>query len=317
MLRLVDLAEPGSPSAGEALIELLASPINPADLLLARGQYGAKVVFPAVAGMEGVCRVIAAGSGVASIRPGDIVVALGGGGAWQERRLVQAVDLTPLPAGIDVDQAAMLGVNPATAALLLETVPLVAGDWIIQSGASSATGHYVAALARTRGLRSINLVRRPEAVAGVCDAGGDVVLVENRPDRRVGGLAEAARAETGGAAIRLALDCVAGPTTLALAGVLAEGGVIVVFGGMSGQPSWIGVQHLVFRGITLRGFWLRSALAALSSDAKRALYGRLIDLVTNGTLRATIAARYPLDRIGEALARSAAGARGGKVLLTA
>jgi len=316
VLRLVDLPEPAPPGAGEVLIAMLASPINPADLLLARGQYHAEVRFPAVAGMEGMCRVVGVGPEASPIQVGDLVLAPDGG-VWRERQVVRAAELTVLPAGIDVRQAAMLGVNPATAALMLDTAPLAPGDWIIQSGASSATGQYVAQLAHARGLRTVNLVRRAETAAAVREAGGDVVLVENQLSGGLGGLADAVRTATGGAPIRLALDCIAGPMTLALANAVAEGGVIVVFGGMSGQPSWIGVQHLIFRGITLRGFWLRSALAALSQQAKQALYANLADLVAKGTLRADIAAVFPLTRIGEAVSRSMASARGGKVLLTA
>jgi NADPH:quinone reductase-like Zn-dependent oxidoreductase len=316
VLRLTERPDPGAPGSHEALLELVASPINPADLLDARGQYGSERQLPCVAGMEGACRVLAVGTAVGHLTAGDLVLSPLGE-VWQQRRVVAAEHLVALPRSIDPEQAAMVSINPATAALMLETVmPLAAGDWIIQSGASSATGMLIAALACECGLRSVNLVRRRQSAAPVKEAGGTTVLVEGEIRGGLSGLAAAARAATEGAPIRFALDCIAGATTMALASTLAPGGVLVVYGGMSGQPSWIAPPHLIFRDLTLRGFWLTRALAALAPERRHAVYDRLIALVAAGKLRAEVAARYPLAAIGEALARNAASPRGGKVLLT-
>ena len=122
--------------------------------------------------------------------------------------LADARRLVALPAGADPLQLSMLTVNPATAALLLsEFVALQPGDWVVQNAANSAVGGYLVQLARARGLRTVNVVRRDGAVAAVQAAGGDVVLVDGDDlHRRVKAAIEAA----GGNLPRLAIDAVGG-----------------------------------------------------------------------------------------------------------
>ena len=85
---------------------------------------------------------------------------------------------------------------------------------------------------------------------------------------------------------------------------------------MSGKPCHVAPSSLVFRDITLRGFWLVKWLRDASRDAQRALYGELTRLVASGALRARIHATYPVERISEAVAAAHAGERDGKILVT-
>ena len=62
-----------TPQAGEVLLEMLAAPINPSDVLTLTGQYGMLPPLPAVGGNEGVGRVAAVGSGVTSVEVGQRV----------------------------------------------------------------------------------------------------------------------------------------------------------------------------------------------------------------------------------------------------
>ncbi|MFW5816141.1 MAG: alcohol dehydrogenase catalytic domain-containing protein, partial [Wenzhouxiangella sp.] len=75
----VDLADPGS---GEVLVEVLASPINPSDLLTLTGQYGILPDLPATAGNEGVGRVVEVGTKVQGLSPGQTVLLPLGCGTW-------------------------------------------------------------------------------------------------------------------------------------------------------------------------------------------------------------------------------------------
>ena len=85
---------------------------------------------------------------------------------------------------------------------------------------------------------------------------------------------------------------------------------------MSGEPCRVAPRSLIFRDITLRGFWLAKWFRNSSHDAQRALYGELTQLVASGALHARIQATYPVDRIQEAVAAANAGARDGKILVT-
>src|SRR5690606_38605880 len=195
---------------------------------------------------------------------------------------------------------AMLTVNPPTAALLLsEFVTLAPGDWVIQNAANSGVGGYLVQLARLRGFKTVSVVRRESAVEAVRNEGGDVVLVDG-PD-----LAKRVREATGGAAIRLGIDAVGGPATDRLAACLAEGGIVVNYGMMSGEPCQVSPSAIVFRDVSLRGFWLAKWFRSATPAQQMALFGELTGLIASGKLHARIAATYDLTQIREAVAAAA------------
>ena len=297
-------------AAGQALVAMLASPINPSDVLTLTGDYGRLPPLPAIGGNEGVGRITALGEGVTGLSVGQSVLLPIGAGTWVTHLVTDARRLVPLPEGADAQQLSMLTVNPATASLLLsEFVPLAAGDWVIQNVANSGVGGYLVQLAKRRGLRTVNLVRRSSAVAAVQADGGDVVLVDGDDiDQRV-------KDATGGAAIQLAIDAVGGAATDRLARCLAEGGTLVNYGMMSGEPCQVAPASFVFRDITLKGFWLAKWFRDASREAQRALYAELTQLVASGALHARIHATYPVARIQDAVAAANAGERDGKILV--
>src|SRR6202045_4461398 len=101
---------------------------------------------------------------------------------WVQRRRVRGEDAIPIGAGVDLAQAAMLRINPATAQLLLEDpVALAPGDWVIQNVANSAVGRHLIVLAKARGVRTVNVVRRDDVAAELKALGADAVLVDG-PD---------------------------------------------------------------------------------------------------------------------------------------
>ena len=156
-----------------------------------------------------------------------------------------------MPADADPQQLAMLAINPPTAALLLsEYVDLQPGEWAVQNAANSGVGRWVIAFAKTRGLKTVNIVRCPELVAELEAIGGDVVVVDSPdvPDR--------IKAAVGRAELRLALDGVSGPATGVLAATLSPRGALVSFAAMSEGPMSISPLDVIFKPLTIRGFWL-------------------------------------------------------------
>src|SRR5260221_13646559 len=80
---------------------------------------------------------------------------------------------------IDHLKLSMIGINPATAYLLLNRyVSLMPGDWLGQTAANSAMGQYIIALAKLAGVRTLNIVRREEAAEQVRQFGGDRVVLQ-------------------------------------------------------------------------------------------------------------------------------------------
>ncbi len=295
---------------GEVLVEVLAAPINPSDVLTLTGHYGMLPPLPAVGGNEGMGRVLETGSDVRTLVAGQRVLLPIGVGTWRTHLVADARALVPLPNSGEPAQIAMLAVNPPTAALLLsEFVTLVPGEWVVQNAANSAVGTYLVQLARLRGFNTVNVVRREAAAAAAREAGGDVVLVDGDD------LCKRVRDATGGAAIRLAIDAVGGGATERLAQCLAPGGVVVNYGAMSGDACKLSPASLIFRDISLRGFWLARWYQQENASRRAALFGELAALIADGTLSTRIAATYPIERIKEAIAAAAAGERDGKIVL--
>ncbi|WP_394830466.1 zinc-dependent alcohol dehydrogenase family protein [Pendulispora rubella] len=303
-LKFTEVPEPPPPGPGEVLVAMLFAPLDFSDLLVARGIYPVPLTLPSVIGNEGVGRVMAVGRGVTHVKAGDRVLAPLHGLTWAERALYPADRLFALPVGGDARQLAMAGINPPTAALLLsEYVDLKPGDWVVQNAANSGVGRSVIAFAKKRGLHTINLVRRPELVPELQAAGGDVVLVDG-PDAPA-----YVKGAIGAASPRLGLDAIAGPSTQSLIRLLGPGGTAVLYSQLSREPAALDGRDLIFRRITVRGFWQGAPeFAAKLPAAMR----EGAELIIAGQIQVPIAGVYPLSAIKEAVAHAE---RGGKVLL--
>jgi NADPH:quinone reductase-like Zn-dependent oxidoreductase len=303
-LKFVDIPAPEAPGPNQVLIGIEFSPVNPSDLLVARGIYAVRPALPSVIGNEGVGRVLAVGPGVKNVKVGDRVVAPLSSFTWRERMLTSADGLFALPPDADPQQLSMLAINPPTAALLLsEYVDLKPGEWVVQNSANSAVGRWVIAFAKARGLKTVNIVRRPELVAELKAIGGDVVVVDS-PD-----VSKEIKAAIGKAEIRLALDGVSGPASGVLASTLSPHGTLVSYAAMSSKPISISPLDVIFKPLTVRGFWLGHPETAAKSAPTIA---QAAEMIASGRVRIPVAATYPLSSIKEAVAHAV---RGGKILL--
>ena len=227
--RCADVPDVGDPGPDEVVFDVLAFPINPADMWFCRGSYRLRPPLPATPGAECVGRVAAVGDAVKHVKKGDLVINLQREN-WTQRRKVKGDDAIPLPAGIDLRQAAMVRINPPTAALMLsDFVELTPGDWVIQNVANSAVGRLLIVLARQRGLRTVNVVRRAELADELKALGGDIVIVDGDD------LAQRVAAQTAEARIMLGVEAIGGAATGRLADCLATDGTLVHYGSMSGE----------------------------------------------------------------------------------
>lgn len=305
VLKVIEVESPAL-GDGEARAQVLRAPINPSDLIQIAGEYGVKPQLPAVAGNEGIGRVVEVNGSELSV--GQLVLLPTGAGTWVSEVVAPASHFIPLPEG-DVDQLSMLLVNPATAFLLLqEFVDLQQGDWVIQSAANSGVGGYVVQLCKARGINLINVVRRETAVDGLRQLGAEHVLVDGTDlSRRV--------RQISGGRMRLALDAVAGETFGRLAETLERGGTIVNYGAMSMQPAQMAAGAMIFSDITARGFWLVNWFEKVSKSKRMETYQELTKLVLTGALHAPIDRHFALEDVADAAAYTWAGKRSGKVLL--
>ncbi len=304
----IEAPELGPPSPGEIVFDVLAFPINPADLSFCRGNYRLHPTLPATPGAECVGRVRAVGAGVGTLKQGDFVISMQREN-WVQARRIRADDAVPIPAGLDLAQAAMLRINPATAQLLLEDhVALKSGDWVIQDVANSAVGRHLIVIAKSRGVRTINVVRRDDVAGELRALGADAVLRDG-PD-----LAERVPQAAGGAPIRLGIDAISGEACRRIGDCVGEGGVLVNYGGLSNQDPAIS-RATLGRGVSLTGFNLGRGLAKRSRERVRALYADLAGKLRDGVLSAPIDSLYSIDDIDKALAHAQRDGRHGKVLV--
>src|ERR1700745_1184143 len=205
-LKIVEVSEPSAPSAGKGLVRMEYAPIAYSDLLLANGVYLLNPKLPSVIGAEGAGIVEAIGPGVTSIKPGDRVTIPFGTFTWSEKVLAPARGLFVVPPSVDAKTASMLNINPTTAVLLLdEIVDLKPKDWIVLNAANSQVARCLIAIAKSRDLNLVGIVRRSELIPEVKELGVDFVGVESLE------LPKQIQIATGGMPISLGLDAVGGP----------------------------------------------------------------------------------------------------------
>lgn len=310
VLRLADLADE-PPGPGEVVVGIEAAAMHVADLRTVQGAPGFRFPLPRTPGFEGVGRVLRLGPGVRDLAVGDRVFPPSGSGTFRQELRVAAGRCMPAPEGA-AGQLALLTINAPTAWVLLrDYTELAPGDWLVQNGANSSCGRFVASLAREAGVRTVNVVRRPEVMRELAALGAEVVLLDG-PD-----LAERVLHATGGIEPRLGVDCVAGEATHRIAQCLAPGSTVVSYGAMSGERCQMDFYLMFRKDIRLVGMSFRRELEKRPRDEVEAIYRRLAERMADGRLVARIAATYPLALWREAFAHAArTGAdRDGKVIL--
>jgi len=303
-LKMVEVSEPNTPSANEALVRMEYAPIAYSDLLLANGVYFLNPKLPAVIGGEGAGVVDAIAPGVTSIKVGDRVTIPFGTFTWSEKVLAPVQGLFVVPPSIDAKTASMLNINPTTAVLLLdEFAKLKSQDWIILNAANSQVARCLIAIAKSRDLNIAGIVRRSDLIPEVKELGVNFAGVES-PE-----LPKQIQSATGEMPIFLGLDAVGGPATATIASVLSAGAHLVVYAALSGLPIHVPQGDLIGKRLKIHGFWMyyeeylpkiRAALTAAT------------EVVASGKLTLPITTTYKPSQIKEAVEHAQ---RGGKILL--
>jgi NADPH:quinone reductase-like Zn-dependent oxidoreductase len=315
VLQLRDVPEP-APGRGQVRVRMRASPINPSDVMVVRGRYGRLPTLPAVAGFEGVGVIDAVGSGwlakLRGLKPGRRVAVLNGhGGNWQEAVVISARQVVPVPDDLPDEQVASFFVNPATAlAMTRQVLRVPRGAWLLQTAAGSALGRMVIRLAQHDGFRTINVVRRRDAVDELRRLGADEVLSsadEDVPSR--------VQDITGGAGVPFAIDAVGGPAGLDALRSLGAHGRMLVYGTLSGEPIPLELRTLMAGQKSIEGFWLSEWVRDQGVLAMLRLFRRIIKLLRADVLTTPLGASYPLEDWRKAIQHAEQPGKAGKVLL--
>jgi NADPH:quinone reductase-like Zn-dependent oxidoreductase len=298
------------PGPGQALVRVLLSPVHNHDLWTVRGSYGFKPEMPARAGTEAIGVVAEVGEGVEGLEVGQRVATGGSFGAWAELIVAPAAGLVPVPDGISDEVAAQLVSMPFSAVALVDFLELSEGDWFVQNAANGAVGRLVSQLAEARGVHVLGLVRRADGVAELREQGiGNVVATDDD------GWRDRVREIVGDAPLVAGVDSVGGRAAGDVVSLLAEDGVLVVFGAMASPTLEIASGDVIFKQVVIKGFWGSKVFPAMERQKRARLMGEIVTGIASGALTLPVERVYALEEIADAARANQAPGRRGKILL--
>jgi NADPH:quinone reductase len=314
-LRLGETEDP-APGPNQILLRPRFAALNPADAFLAQAMYPAKPALPHILGRDGAGEVVAVGSGVTNVRPGDIVgilrcdVGVEVWGTLAEKVLVPAESVEPLPQGWSMEQmtAAPLVYLTAWQALTQwndPPAPLQAGSVLLVTGASGGVGTASVQLGKALGLKVVALSRSAEKGARLKELGADFVFDPADPNLRK--LVSAAIAPQ---KVDLAVDNVGNALFNQIIALLGHGGRISVVGRSGGAVPEFNTATLFFRRNRIGGV----AVSDYSSAAAHTAWTQITELLNAHGQRPVIDKVFPFEDVKAAFARLAEGPMG-KVLV--
>lgn len=300
---------------GEVLIEVVAAGVNRADLLQAAGKYPPPPGASGVLGLEVSGVVAATGDGVAGLVAGQQVCALLAGGGYAQYVSVPAAQVLPVPAGVDIGDAAGLPEVACTVwSNLVMTARMAAGEVVLIHGGASGIGTHAIQVARALGARVAVTAGSPAKLELCRDLGAEI-LISYRDDDFVSGVREA----TGGRGADVILDIMGASYLDRNVAALAKDGRLVIIGMQGGVKAELNIGMLLGNRLQVIGTALRSRPVD-GPHGKGVIVQAVADsvwpLIADGTVRPVIGARFPVEDFADAHRALASGETFGKVVLT-
>lgn len=282
------------PAAGEVLVRLRSSGVNPSDV---KSRKGRPLIAPRIVPhSDGAGVIEAVGEGVDAARAGERVWIWNGQwkrpfGTAAEYIALPQEQAVRLPAGVDFAAGACLGIPALTALHAVGLHGDIVGKTLLVTGAAAAVGHYAVQIAKLRGARVIGTAS-PERQTHARAAGVDELV-----DYRHEDVAERVRVLTGGRGVDGIVDMDFSTTAGLLAkGVLAPHGKMVCYG--SNVPAEIPLSFpaMLWGSLTLAVF----VVYELPPEERQAAVAELTRLLEAGSLKHSIGARFSLDEVAAA-----------------
>lgn len=300
------------PGPGELLVQMIACPINPSDLIPISGAYAHRIALPMVPGYEGVGIVREVGPHVSSVWLGQRVLALRGEGTWQDYIRIPAELAITVPKAISNGIAAQLYINPITAWLInKQFLTGVQDEVVLINACGSSIGRIFTQISRITGFQVIAVTRSHRHTEQLLHHGAAHVINVSETN-----LYEAVMAITQGRGAAAGIDSIGGSAAVELAQCVRSGGKVISIGLLSGQPvNWISVAKQT--GVTPIMYWLRHWVERASVQEWHEVFNEVIPMIQCGKLQLDKpGSSFDLNEIHMAIAASSASDRAGKTLLT-
>lgn len=278
------------PQAGQVLVRVQATSINPLDYQVRRGDYADLVPLPGITGHDVSGVVEAVGPGVTAFAPGDEVwytpQIFDGPGSYAEYHVAAEGIVGKKPASLTHLEAASLTLVGGTAwEALAVRAQLKAGESILIHGGAGGVGHVVIQVAKAMGARVFTTVRE-ENFAFARSLGADVVIDYTNED-----YVEAVLRETGGEGVDVIFDTIGGDTLTRSPDALAQLGRVVSIVDIA-KP-----QNLI------QAWGKNASYHFVFTRQNRGKLDELSALIERGQLKPHVGAVYSLADIAQAHAR--------------
>lgn len=294
-LRVEDIPAPPM-VAGGVRIQVAAAGLNFADSLITAGRYQEKPAPPFVPGFELAGTVTEVADDVASLSPGDRVLAMPPHGAFAEEAVVPHGAVWPLAPGMDMATGASFPIAYGTAHFgLFDRARLRTGELVLIHGAAGGVGLTAVECAKAGGAKVIATAGGPEKVAVARAYGADHGIDYKAEDIR-----ERVLALTDGRGADVVYDPVGGDVFDASLRCTAPDGRLLAVGFASGTVPRVPANRLLVKNLSVIGFYW-GAYMRLAPDRVRASMDALMGWHAEGRLRPRVSAEYPLERAVEAI----------------
>ena len=301
------------PGPDEVLIAVKASALNRADLAQRRGGYPAPAgIAPDIPGLEMAGVVIDVGSRVTTVKEGQRVFGLIGGGGYATRLATHERMLIPIPEGMSFEEAASVPEVFFTAYDALFThCELVMGESVLIHAAGSGIGIAAIQLAKSAGAFTYGTASSPDKLAQAAAIGLDVGINYKEED-----FAEVINERTESRGVDVVLDVIGAPYWERNLNSLAVRGRLVIVGSMGGSKletdlRLLGPKRLRVHGTALRSRPIEEKIVLTQQIAKR-----VVPMLEAGIIKPIIDKVFPLEETGAAHAYMESNANFGKIVLT-
>ena len=299
------------PGDGEVLVRVHAAGVNRPDVLQRKGGYAPPPGASDIPGLEIAGDIVAVADGVQGWKIGDEVCALVAGGGYAEYCTAPAPQCLPVPAGLDMIEAAAL---PETFFTVWSNVfdrgGLVSGETLLVHGGSSGIGTTAIQIAHHLGARVIVTAGTDEK-CGACEVLGADLAINYREQDFVAAVKEF----TGGKGVDVVLDMVGGDYVQRNFEALAPDGRLINIAFLNGSKVEINLLPVMLKRLTLSGSTLRPRTVEFKAAIAEKLKHRIWPLIEAGKIAPFIHATFPLADAAAAHALMESGEHIGKIVL--